>query len=110
MRNGKESDFDCGGGSCQPCADDKLCVENSDCQSGHCFEGFCAPLRCNDQVRNGEETDIDCGGDCSPCATNQRCLQDADCASQNCRSKRCEAPKCDDEILNGEETDLDCGG
>ena len=41
---------------------------------------------CNDGVKNGNETGVDCGGDCTPCAT------------------------CDDGIKNGDETGVDCGG
>ena len=34
----------------------------SDCQSGVCTGGICQAPTCNDGVRNGSETDVDCGG------------------------------------------------
>lgn len=41
-KNGTESDIDCGG-SCAPCADDKICNKPADCASGSCFAGHCGP-------------------------------------------------------------------
>lgn len=39
---------------------------------------------CTDGIRNGDETDVDCGGSCPPCAVNQRCQTRADCANAFC--------------------------
>jgi len=45
---------------------------------------------CEDGIKNGDETGIDCGGsNCSPCRP---------------------VPSCNDGILNGDESDIDCGG
>ncbi len=44
---------------------------------------------CNDGIKNGNETGIDCGGSCAPCAAT---------------------PTCNDGIKNGNETGIDCGG
>ncbi len=41
---------------------------------------------CFDGIKNGDETEIDCGGDCTACST------------------------CTDGIQNGTETGIDCGG
>src|SRR4051812_13688103 len=47
---------------------------------------FAAPT-CSDGVRNGEETDVDCGGmGCMPCHLGAACMRDADCAGELCDS------------------------
>jgi hypothetical protein len=67
-KNGKETDIDCGGPTCQPCADEKTCKNNADCSSGVCAVGFCQAPSCVDQVKNDGEMGVDCGGNCKPCA------------------------------------------
>ena len=53
-----------------------------------CFEGSDeAPANCEDGIKNGSETGVDCGGGHCP-----------DC------------PSCNDQIQNGSETGIDCGG
>ena len=43
------------------------------------------PQPCEDGVKNGSETDVDCGGSCnSTCAEGQGCIDNADCTSSNC--------------------------
>jgi hypothetical protein len=45
---------------------------------------------CNDMIKNGTETDVDCGGTtCSKCAINKACSGDKDCQSNNCSSNKC---------------------
>src|SRR5512136_2098329 len=41
MKNGKETDIDCGGSICSACADGKVCIENTDCSSHVCSNGIC---------------------------------------------------------------------
>ena len=41
VRDGAESDVDCGGGACPKCADGKACVAASDCAAGACSAGKC---------------------------------------------------------------------
>lgn len=41
IKNGKETDIDCGGSSCSACSDGKNCSKNSDCSSGLCNNGIC---------------------------------------------------------------------
>ena len=65
---------------------------------------------CTDGVKNGTETDVDCGGTCGPCATGKACGLRGDCASGVCSGGVCQAPTCTDTVKNGTETDIDCGG
>jgi hypothetical protein len=62
-----------------------------------------------DVVKNGDETDVDCGGICGACAEGQACNVGADCASGVCDAGTCAAPSCADGVTNGSETDVDCG-
>ena len=69
LQNGDETDLDCGGGTCTPCADTLGCQVGEDCQSGVCCDagaciGTCSAPSCTDGVQNGTEQGIDCGGTC----------------------------------------------
>jgi hypothetical protein len=35
--------------------------------------------QCADGIRNGDESDVDCGGSCQPCSLGGRCNQTSDC-------------------------------
>jgi hypothetical protein len=112
IKNGDETDVDCGGTVCGKCPLGKFCIRASDCEAGGCSFGRCATNTCGDNIKNGDETDVDCGGSCpNKCRPNQRCLANADCMSLLCDSDQtCKGPRCDDKVLNGDETDVDCGG
>src|SRR5690606_40293025 len=56
-----ETDVDCGGNDCSPCSDGAKCVKPSDCLSSVCEGGECQPPSCDDRVKNGNESDVDCG-------------------------------------------------
>jgi hypothetical protein len=134
-KDGLETDVDCGGDACPPCALGDHCNDDADCVSGTCVGGRCAPgsktcapvlpgsPSCDDCAKDGLETDVDCGGDaCPPCALGGHCHDGADCVSGACvggrcapGSKTCEpvvpsSPTCDDCVKDGLETDVDCGG
>ena len=49
------------------------------------------PPTCTDGVKNGTETDIDCGGSCPECANGKACQGAGDCASGKCVSQVCRA-------------------
>ncbi len=108
--NGLETDVDCGGPSCGPCADDHGCLSDSDCLSDVCVAGRCAAPSCSDRVLNGSESAVDCGGACAPCGPQQHCRRAEDCASGACVSGTCTAMSCTDLVKSGDETDVDCGG
>ena len=107
IKNGPETDVDCGGDSCGPCPLGAACLNDADCDSGSCPTGVCEPPpppcnggqgggshenpTCGDCVANGLETDVDCGGDaCPPCLGGRLCLTAADCASGVCLQSGCE--------------------
>lgn len=113
--DGLESDTDCGGGVCGLCDDGDACAVVEDCawRDGYtCSDGFCAPPSCDDGVRNGEESDVDCGGSCvDRCVLGGGCFRDLDCqAHLLCDDGRCATNSCDDFVVSGDETDVDCGG
>ncbi|MFT3695057.1 MAG: hypothetical protein QM831_18105 [Kofleriaceae bacterium] len=79
-----------------------------------CADGECAPTTavntCLDRVKDGDETDIDCGGSCHPCVGLQGCATGSDCDSGTCESTaRCNVPTCTDGIQDGFENGIDCG-
>lgn len=130
IKNGKETDVDCGGPDCgpclgQPCDSTNQCGNNLHCAlpekiccSTACTDkceacsnaktgqpdGTCAPIPegqdpdnecmglgkcsatpgkcfCEDGIKNGSETDVDCGGGvCPPCGGGKTCGMDTDCA------------------------------
>ena len=44
---------------------------------------------CSDGIKNGTETDVDCGNDCSQCALDKACVAFSDCASAHCVEGMC---------------------
>jgi hypothetical protein len=71
--DGNETDVDCGGG-CERCAPALHCAAPSDCQSGACDAGSCGPPSCTNGLRDGFESDVDCGAPgCARCALGQTC-------------------------------------
>lgn len=85
VRNGDETDVDCGGSCAIACAGGRACGGAEDCQSRACSAGTCEAVSCSDGVKNGLEASLDCGGACgTKCATNAVCGYDFDCASGNC--------------------------
>ena len=61
---------------------------------------------CTDQIRNGEETGIDCGGTCGPCAIGASCGKDTDCDDSFCKGGTCTAFPCGDGQKGEQETDV----
>lgn len=119
MKTGKETGIDCGGGECDACPDMSPCKLNSDCLSSFCkgigANKTCQAPACDDGLKNGDETDVDCGGKtCVPlmglCIPGQLCKAASDCDSSVCKSGACAAPSCTDGVKNGDEINIDCGG
>jgi LPXTG-motif cell wall-anchored protein len=120
IQNQDETDVDCGG-SCDRCDEGLMCAKDSDCTTDYCQDGTCAKKpeteegcdvkpTCTDQIRNQDETDVDCGGPCKQCADTKRCKLDSDCANNYCFQGICRTPTCSDGIKNQGEKGIDCGG
>jgi len=115
LRNGEETDTDCGGSCVTKCENGLGCLSDTDCASAICntMISTCVATKCEDGTQDGQETDVDCGGGggCGKCAIGKTCGVPADCLSGSCVSNKCAAPaSCSDMSKNGTETDVDCGG
>jgi hypothetical protein len=62
------------------------------CSPGQsCVNGTCHTCSCSNNVKDCNETDVDCGGDmCPPCGSGQRCLVGSDCVSGVCLMGVCQ--------------------
>ncbi len=121
MKNGPETDVDCGGGTCDPCDTNKDCAVDTDCFHGDCGgNNKCAMPTCSDGIQNNGdyltgangETDTDCGGPCgATCGPMEGCNDAGDCVGAQCSGMggSC-VPNCADMVANNAETDVDCGG
>ncbi|MSP62234.1 MAG: hypothetical protein EXR72_18255 [Myxococcales bacterium] len=108
-KDGDETDVDCGGKFCVPCALGAKCKDASDCVTKGCSNGVCST--CADELLNGDETDTNCGGSCPPCPDAHVCKVDAECSTGGCVAGVCHLlPRCHDGKLNDDEVDVDCGG
>jgi hypothetical protein len=119
----------------QKCGPDPahLCPDGYTCHYGYCFNNYPAlgpdmamgnivlngdagadmsggnTLLCHDGIKDGTETDVDCGGACSPCAVGKMCGLPTDCVTDLCTNQTCQGT-CSDGIKDNNETDVDCGG
>lgn len=64
---------------------------------------------CHDRIRDGSESDVDCGPGCLPCAGGATCGSAGDCQAHSC-SGTCGPVSCNDGVRDGIESDTDCGG
>ena len=116
IRNGDETDVDCGGGCQTKCETGQGCGVDDDCITVTCEDdGRCGgpSATCDDDASNARESDIDCGGNCgATCPPGDRCQWFLDCEAYVCdlAMGTCADPTCDDGAPNGKETDVDCGG
>jgi len=93
----------------------KGCAGPADCESKVCAGAICQPAKSDDGVKNGDETDVDCGGsapDAPRCADDKACIAATDCTDGVCdpASKTCSKPTATDGVKNADESDIDCGG
>jgi hypothetical protein len=113
-KDGTESDVDCGGSCSGKCPDGRACNAGTDCASGVCVGAVCgqwtSPGSCSDGIKDGPESDIDCGRMCpARCSAGKVCVVDDDCTSGGiCAGARCVT--CSDGVKNTDESDIDCGG
>ena len=106
IQNQDETAVDCGGAICNACIIGKTCVLNRDCAAGSVCTTTTNPITvstpwgsvtqnvtsstctaitggsCSDGIKNGAETDIDCGGNvCAACNLGRTCTINSDCVS-----------------------------
>jgi formylglycine-generating enzyme required for sulfatase activity len=108
------NDVEPGGGGATPTGAPvgAQCSVPEDCQSRVCTNGTCQAPSSKDGVKNGDETDVDCGGagaDVPRCGTGKGCAVGGDCTTGVCTNGVCGQPGIDG-IKNNSETDVDCGG
>lgn len=95
------------------CEQGIACDEDVDCRGGYCniTSRMCGSPSCSDGVKNGRETDKDCGANCGKCDLEKGCITNEDCTSGNCEFGVCkEVNTCRNGIRDGSEVDKDCGG
>jgi hypothetical protein len=81
----------CGGFTCLACCSDDHCPGDQVCAGGACVA---AQPTCTDGIKNGSETDVDCGGGCPGCSVGANCTVGSDCGSGVCRGNLCVAGVC----------------
>jgi hypothetical protein len=87
FQDGNETGVDCGGSCPTECALGQGCKVDGDCASAICNTtlGECVSSTCQDGIKDGSETGVDCGGSCTDkCSVGQGCGGDSDCATGDC--------------------------
>jgi hypothetical protein len=147
IRDFDEGAVDCGGADCAKCSLGSACNGNNDCASQSCQAKVCVCAAasdcaagqvcvsgtcydpCADHIKDGSETDIDCGGGtCGKCQLGASCHFSIDCQSRSCHGGKCgcsattDCPSgqtcsnstcishCQNHVQDFDETGLDCGG
>ena len=116
VKSGDETDVDCGGPQCRPCAAGKECLDPGDCASGVCTGGVCAAAscpglfaECDADLRTVCETSLQTVTDCGACgAACTPANAVGSCPGGTCRVGSCTAGwgDCDGSPANGCERSL----
>jgi hypothetical protein len=75
VRNGSETDTDCGGPTCLPCATGRLCQRNTDCSTARCGDALGEGTTCRACTSDGV-CGIDANGGCLCDPDTGACLTD----------------------------------
>ena len=91
IKNGDETGIDCGGPTApNRCPPGQGCAADGDCANVRCNATtlLCEPPTSSDGLKNGTETDIDCGGgpptNAPRCLIGKGCAAGSDCSSAGC--------------------------
>ena len=92
----------------------RTCTDLTDCGTEY-YKPFemqnCTDIpSCFNRVKDGDETDIDCGGSCGPCPSCFDGIMDNDETGIDCGGSCLPCPTCFDGVMNGGEIGIDCGG
>ncbi|MCC7574058.1 hypothetical protein KO361_00500, partial [Candidatus Woesearchaeota archaeon] len=87
----------------------KVCDNNNNCAQKTDLLETAQPQHCFNTIKDGDETDTDCGGSCLACEVNKKCIINSDCKSNYCLLGTCTVTSCTDGIRNGLEVGIDCG-
>lgn len=89
-------------GTCVACLTNTDCTGDEVCDTNN--DNFvCVPATCQDGVKNGMETGLDCGGPlCGPCPEGAGCKGPVDCISHVCQNDVCAACAADADCASGE--------
>jgi hypothetical protein len=97
IQDGAETDVDCGGNLCPQCTVGQRCLLTADCKPGEGCDKtnkVCDANKCNDGIKDGSETAIDCGGGtCPTCPVGDACGTNSDCTTNDCFQSFC-VPVC----------------
>jgi hypothetical protein len=90
LRDGKETDIDCGGPDCGACLSDRHCTLDTDCASGKCQSGACTCLPLSKCPPKACGSLRNCGGqlECGSCASGV-CYENQCCTPRVCASGEC---------------------
>ncbi|MDB4943066.1 MAG: hypothetical protein JWP97_2600 [Labilithrix sp.] len=104
IKNLDETGVDCGGptATVKRCATGESCVATTDCDNVLCNATGkkCDPPTPTDGLKNGSETDVDCGGtaptNAPKCVISKTCKANSDCSSNGCSANTgtCDLPSC----------------
>ncbi len=86
--------------------DVRVLTDNGEVIVNNGFTYLAAAASCSDGIKNGNESDTDCGTNCSPCQIGDSCFVDSDCTSSTsfCANEVCVAnPQCGDGNVTGNE-------
>ena len=79
-------------GKCKKKRPDGTVCPGGSCQSGRCIatvEPPSGPICIADGIKNGSETDVDCGGGCGRCMKGLTCATGDDCETAYCSGSVC---------------------
>jgi hypothetical protein len=108
IRNGNETDVDCGGPECPHCDGEVCSGDPSGCQSGHCVDGVCCTTACDKKCDACAVSFTGVpSGMCAPVILGKQhgdsCMQLGGCGVANLCA-------CEDSVKNQDEAGVDCGG